>query len=397
MSPTPLALTAYTLTNALGHGIAASLSALCGCRSGLRPCDFEDVDFETWIGRVDGLESDPIVGPLRHYDCRNNRLARMALAQDGFERAVADAARRVGVSRVGIFVGTSTSGVRETEKAYAELRAEDGGLPSGYRYDSTHSLSSVAMYVRSHLGLEGLALVISTACSSSAKVFATAHRHLSAGICDAAVVGGVDTLCLMTLYGFRALGLVSSQPCKPWDAERDGISIGEGAGFALLEKDLTQQHRVQLLGYGESSDGYHMSSPHPQGVGAALALEQALQRAGIQSSQVDYVNLHGTGTRANDTAEDLAMARVMGRCTPCSSTKGWTGHTLGAAGITEAILSCLCIESSVVPGSMNTTNLDPELTASVRLDNEARTVNVAVSNSFGFGGSNCSLVLGKAR
>jgi 3-oxoacyl-[acyl-carrier-protein] synthase-1 len=228
-------------------------------------------------------------------------------------------------------------------------------------------------------------------------VFATAHRYMATGLCDAAVVGGVDSLCLMTLYGFRSLDLVSSRPCRPWDAERDGISIGEGAGFALLEKDLTLDHRIQFLGYGESSDGYHMSSPHPEGIGAALAMKQALQCAGIGPQQVDYTNLHGTGTRANDVAEDKAMIQVMGPDTICSSTKGFTGHTLGAAGITEAILTCLCIESDLVPGTINTRNPDPKLATVVRLDSEMRTVGIALSSSFGFGGSNCSLVFGKAR
>jgi 3-oxoacyl-[acyl-carrier-protein] synthase-1 len=201
----------------------------------------------------------------------------------------------------------------------------------------------------------------------------------------------------MTLYGFRSLDLVSSRPCRPWDAERDGISIGEAAGFALLEKDLTLDHRIQFLSYGESSDGYHMSSPHPEGIGAALAMKQALKCAGIGPEQVDYINLHGTGTRANDVAEDKAMMQVMGPDTVCSSTKGWTGHTLGAAGITEALLTCLCIESDLVPGTINTRNPDPQLASVVRLDNEMRTVGIALSNSFGFGGSNCSLVFGKAR
>ena len=397
MASTSLPLTAYTLTSALGQGISASLSALENRQSGLRPCDFGDADIETWIGRVDGLESNAITGSLAAYDCRNNRLARLALEQDGFKDAVADAASRVGASRVGVFVGTSTSGVGETERAYRDRGDENQGLASSYRYRTSHSLSSVAMYVRELLSLHGPAQAVSTACSSSAKVFATAHRCIESGICDAAVVGGVDSLCLMTLCGFRSLDLLSRHPCRPWDADRDGVSIGEAGGFALLEKTPKSAHVVELLGYGETCDGHHMSAPHPDGVGSSLAMGQALARAGIGAEDVDYINLHGTGTKANDRAEDKAIVRTIGEDTPCSSTKGWTGHTLGAAGITEAILTCLCVESDLIPGTVHSRAPDPELSAAIRFDNETQPMDIAISNSFGFGGSNCSLVFGKAR
>jgi 3-oxoacyl-[acyl-carrier-protein] synthase-1 len=326
------------------------------------------------------------------YDCRNNRLARLALEQDGFVAAVASCAARLGASRVGVFVGTSTSGVRETEKAYAHQDVDNLGLPRTYRYHQTHCLSSLAIYVRSYLQLGGPALVVSTACSSSAKAMVAAHRYLAGGVCDAAVVGGVDSLCLTTLYGFRSLDLLSSSPCKPWDRDRSGINIGEAAGFVLLEKDLSQEHGVKLLG----SDGYHMSTPHPRGAGAAFAIERALESAVIESAQVDYVNLHGTGTSANDAAEDAAVVRTLGSGTPCSSTKGWTGHTLGAAGIAESILTCLCIENDLIIGTRNSVHRDPKLSADIRLRTESRGVNIALTNSFGFGGSNCSLVFGKA-
>ena len=272
----PLVLSQFTVVNALGDGAAATLSGLRERRTGLRPNDFEHADLETYVGRVDGVEAQAVPTELADYDCRNNRLALMGLRADGFERSARDAARRYGAARVGVFLGTSTSGVLSTELAYRELDRNDGALPADYHYRETHNLYSLTDFTRRYLALRGPALAISTACSSSAKVFATAHRYIQAGLCDAAVVGGVDSLCLTTLYGFSSLELVSRDICRPADADRDGLSIGEGAGFALLERpERAEAGAVMLLGYGESSDAHHMSTPDPQGGGAALAMSEA--------------------------------------------------------------------------------------------------------------------------
>jgi len=394
MAYSPLVLSRYTLVNALGHGLEASLGALRQGRSGLRPNDYAPAPLPTWIGRVDGIEQEPLPAALGDYECRNNRLARLALEQDGFAAAVAAAKSRYGAARIGLFLGTSTSGIEETERAYA-ARDEAGALPSGYRYRQTQNPFSLSAFCRAYLGLQGPALVISTACSSSAKVFATASRYIAAGLCDAAVVGGVDSLCQTTLYGFNSLELVSSEKCRPWDARRNGINIGEGAGFALLERSDAADAAVRLLGYGESSDAYHMSTPHPEGEGALAAMQQALARAALAPGEVDYINLHGTATPSNDRSEDRAVSRLFGSATPCSSTKGWTGHTLGAAGITEAIFAALSIEHGFLPASLNTEEKEPGLTAGIVLESWEQTVRIAMSNSFGFGGSNCSLVLGR--
>ncbi|MGH8504053.1 MAG: beta-ketoacyl-[acyl-carrier-protein] synthase family protein [Gammaproteobacteria bacterium] len=389
----PLAICAYTLVNALGRGVDTTAAALLSGASGLRPCDFESADLPTWIGRIDGLEDEPVDHDLSAFDCRNNRLARVALLQDGFDTAVAATRARVGASRIGVFVGTSTAGILEAERAYRGY-VETGALaPFSYRH--TQDIFSVADFTRVFLRLAGPAVGISTACSSSAKVFASAYRYMCAGLCDAAVVGGVDSLCLTTLYGFHSLELTSTEPCRPWDAARDGLSIGEAAGFALLEWAEMGTAETGLRGYGESSDAYHMSSAHPQGEGAVLSMRQALASAGVRPDQVDYVNLHGTATPSNDAAEDKAMLRVFGDQTPCSSTKGWTGHALGAAGITEALIACLCIERGLMPGSLNTRRRDPMLKANILTETRAHAVELAMSNSFGFGGSNCSLLLGR--
>lgn len=390
-----LKITHYTSVNALGSGLQANLEALQQGRSGLRPCDFEHCNLDTWIGKVP-LEQ-PISGELADFDCRNNRLALLGMQSDSFEKAVAAAKEKHGAHRIGVFMGTSTSGIQQTEIAYRNRDLVANALPEDFKYRQTHNTFSVAYFTQEYLQLKGPALVISTACSSSAKVFATAHRYIKAGMCDAAIVGGVDSLCLTTLLGFNSLELVSSETCRPWDANRKGINIGESAGYALLEKaDADNADALELLGYGESSDAYHMSTPHPQGEGAALAMHRALEKANVHAEKVDYVNLHGTATQSNDSAEDHAVLQVFGTFTPCSSTKGWTGHTLGAAGITESIFCFLAMEHNFMPAALNTTQLDPNLSAQILLENKEASVNITMSNSFGFGGSNCSLLFGKA-
>jgi 3-oxoacyl-[acyl-carrier-protein] synthase-1 len=255
------------------------------------------------------------------------------------------------------------------------------------------NLFSPAAYVRERFEILGPAVVISSACSSSAKAFAAASRALAAGLCDAAIVGGVETLCLTTLHGFASLELLSRSKCRPCDAERDGISLGEAAGFALLTRERDSA-RVALLGYGESADAHHLSTPHPEGIGAALAMRSALAMASLDRSDVDYVNLHGTGTRTNDVAEDVAIRSVLGDDVPRSATKGWTGHALGAAGIVEAVITALAIRERFIPGTLNCTNVDPSIRGNVELRGRDAPIRNAVSNSFGFGGSNCALVFG---
>ena len=388
-----LQLSAYTVVSALGRGIADHARALRLGEGGLRPCDFDGVALDTWIGRVSGLEDEVIKGQFADYDCRNNRLGLAGLEQDGFMDEVAEATARYGSHRIGVFMGTSTSGIQQTEQAYARRDPETGALPGDFIYRTTHNMFSITDFTRLVLGLNGPALVVSTACSSSAKVFASAWRAMQAGLCDAAVVGGVDSLCAMTLYGFNALQLVSEQPCRPADQDRDGINIGEAAGFALLEW-AGPEAGVSLLGYGESSDAYHMSSPHPEGAGAALAMRRALESAGLEPAAIDYINLHGTATPANDLSEDRALMQVFEGGVPCSSTKGFTGHTLGAAGIVEAVFSCIALDQGLMPPSLNTLHVDEAIHSPILVEGRAQAIRHVMSNSFGFGGSNASLVIG---
>jgi len=390
----PLRISNYTLCSAVGAGRAAHVQALRAGTSGLGRVAFDTNNLDCWLGEVRGFDV-PLTGALAEWDCRNNRLAEFALNQDQFLDSVAACRKRHGAARIGVFVGTSTSGVQHTELAYRARDLEKNALPAWFDQRRTQNIYSAAAFTALRLGLAGPSLAISTACSSSAKVFAAARRAIVAGVCDAAVVGGVDSLCLTTLYGFNSLQLISADICRPADSARTGISIGEAGGFALL--DPLAESPLALLGYGETSDAYHMSLPEPGGRGAIESMRAALERANAEPHEVDYINLHGTGTIANDNAESRAVCDVFGSSTPCSSTKGWTGHTLGAAGMVEAAVSLMAIEHGLMPRSLNTRVRDPAIEAGILLENRLAPVQRVLSNSFGFGGSNCSLLFGTAQ
>lgn len=392
---TPLAITHVSLTTALGRGMDEHLQALEAGRSGLAPCHFMDVTLPGWVGEVAGIDAIALPAGLQLHDCRNNRLAWLGLQADGLLDAVAQARQRWGARRVAVLLGTSTSGILSTELAYRR-RGPDGALPADFHYALTHNTGSLAGFVAEALGLEGPAWVVSTACSSSAKVFASAQRLIEAGWVDAALVGGVDSLCLTTLYGFNSLELFSGEICRPWDAQRKGLSLGEAAAFALLQREPAAAPAAWLLGCGESNDGYHMSSPHPEGAGALAAMRQALAEAGLQPEQIDYINLHGTATPNNDAAEDRAVFSVFGDTVPASSTKGATGHTLGAAGGVEAAISVLALRHGLMPGGLNLRERDPTLRIQYLSENRRAPLRRVLSNSFGFGGSNACLIFGAA-
>lgn len=390
-----IAITAYTATSALGRGVACIQDAIASRRSGLSRNDLQNCDLDTWIGRVNALESVVLPSHLKHLNSRNNQLAWLGLQQDDLLLEVQQLIDRIGVDRIGVVMATSTSSIGRTEEGYTCL--DDSGLMSPkYRQPEVHNLHSPGVFVAGVTGLTGPSLTISTACSSSAKVFATAVRWINHGLVDAVLVGGIDSLCLSTLYGFNSLELLSNKPCRPFDALRDGVSIGEAAGFALLvRKDFAPEADFELLGYGESSDAYHMSHPHPEGKGALLAMEQSLQRADLSPSSIEYINLHGTASKANDLVESYALSRLFSDQTPASSTKGWTGHTLGAAGILESVITLEAMKHGLIPGTLNCDNPDAEFSFPILTENIKTPVNVAMTNSFGFGGNNASLIFGR--
>ena len=397
MPPTsPVRVSAYTAVTALGAGKAAHEQAALAHRSGLSPLGDHDfgaaplaAPLPTWVGRVDGLHA-PLPLPWAHWDCRNNRLAWLGLQSDGFADRVQNAVRTHGAHRVAVVLGSSTASIGATEDAYQQLDA-NGQFPPQPDNLGLHTLHSLAGFVQEALGAQGPCLTISTACSSSAKAFASAERLLALGLADAVVVGGVDSLCGSVLFGFHALQLVSPEPCRPFDVARRGINLGEAAGFALLERSASG---LQLLGCGESSDAHHLSAPQPDARGALAALDQALARAGRTPQQVDYLHAHGTATLKNDAAESFLIAQRFPHTTPVSSTKGATGHTLGAAGVLGAFYCLLAIETGVVPGTVGTTATDPADASFLRLSPGRARVRTAVCHAFAFGGSNAVLVFG---
>jgi 3-oxoacyl-[acyl-carrier-protein] synthase-1 len=399
----PLALRAFTASTAAGLGLQALGDAVRLQRSGLAPnlaAEIHPAALPAYVGRIDALDAAPLPAHLARWDCRATRLAWLGLHGDGFAAAASAALQRHGAARVGLVLGTSASTIAASEQAYRHLAA-DGGFQPDLRWRDLHSPHALTAFCAQALGLGGPAVTVSTACSSSARAFGQAERWLRLGLVDAVVVGGVDALCDSVLYGFHALGLVSPEPCRPFDASRRGISVGEAAGFALLERDddAAQPAALQLLGYGEANDAHHMSAPHPQGLGAEQSLDQALARAGVVATDIEHLNLHGTGTPQNDAVEAALVARRYAAGVHASATKGLTGHTMGAAGIVEAVLCLLALRDGCLPGSPQVHAADPALglrfAQQLCLQPQQLHPRLAASHSFGFGGNNSVLLFGR--
>lgn len=376
--------------NALGRTTAEVLTALDAGRSGLGPSPLP-VTMPTVVGAVHG-ELPPLEAPHAAYDCRLARIGMMAFAE--VEEAVRRAVSRWGGERVAIVLGTSTGGLEETEQAFFAW-LEHGTIPPRYDYERQHNFAAFGDLLAERSGARGPAYVVSTACSSSGKVAASAARLIEAGLADAVLVGGIDSLTRMTLQGFHSLGILSPTSCRPFGAERDGINIGEGAALFLMEREGDSP--VSVLGVGESADAYRMSSPEPTGRGARESMERALAQAGMTPSEVDHVNAHGTATKLNDAAEALAIEALFGDRVPVSSTKGYTGHLLGAAGATEIVFAIHAVVSGRLPATLGCDPLDPEVR--IRVQREAATGRYrrVLSNSFAFGGSNVSVLIGEPR
>ena len=377
------------LVCSLGEGQAAVREGLFGAApSGVQTTDFFSAERPLALGQV----SAPVPSLLQaHGDfrSRNNGLLTLALAQ--IRPAVEAAIARFGPARVGIVLGTSTSGIGETELAIKAMVAS-GTLPSSYHYP-LQELGSPARYLASVLGTCGPTNVISTACSSSAKALASAARWLEAGLVDAVIAGGSDSLCRFTIAGFSALESVSAERCNPMSRNRKGINIGEAATLFLLTRESGP---VRLAGWGETSDAHHLSAPEPGGKGAAEAMRLALRRAQLEPKDIGYLNLHGTATPQNDAMESRAVDAVLGLQVPSSSTKPLTGHTLGAAGALEAALCWLTLtdEAGRLPPHWFDGERDPGLpTLHLVTPGQRGPVRAALSNSFAFGGSNASLAL----
>ena len=386
---TPCYIQAVGLINALGNNVSQVAAALR--QPELQPLREHAQPLHdgrrVMVGAVQG-ELPSIPSELAVHNSRNNRLLLAALGQ--IRACVEQWRAKVGSERIAIVLGTSTSGIDEGIQA---LAAET--VPAGYHY-CQQELGSPALFLADYLGVHGPAYTLSTACSSSARAFISAQRLLAADMADVVLVGGADTLCGLTLNGFYSLESLAAAICAPFARDRDGINIGEAAALCLLTREVGP---VALLGAGESSDAYHVSAPHPEGFGAEAAMRMALEQGGVQPEQVGYINLHGTGTRLNDSMEAKAVHRLFGDRVPCSSTKALTGHTLGAAGATEAALAWLLLtEDLPLPHQTYLADERDESLApiSLLLAPQPLAHPLVLSNSFAFGGNNVSLLLARS-
>lgn len=383
----PVVCTQVAVCNALGDNRQDVFERLHAGQSGLAAPRMS-LPFETLVGQLPA-DCPTLPQHLRAYDSRLARMALLLAVQ--VQPRVQAALSRWGKHRVAIVLGTSTGGLLETEAAH-EAALKHQPLPPGYSIERTHSLGATADMLAALLEVEGPTYVVSTACSSSAKALASGHRLIHAGVVDAVIAGGLDSLCQLTLRGFHTLGILSPTRCRPFGRDRNGINIGEGGALLLLERD--GHGDVALLGSGETSDAYHMSAPDPQGLGAEAAMRAALMQANQPADQVGYINSHGTGTAFNDAAEAKAIARVFGTAPAVASTKAYTGHMLGAAGATEAAFCVATLEQRMVPVSLGSFPSEEGLGIRLCESPEPLQAPLVLSNSFAFGGSNISLLFG---
>lgn len=392
--PQGFPITAYSACNGLGQTTADVLQGLFSGRRGLSPAD-SSLGVLTWVGAIPG-ELPPLDRPLAAYESRQARIAQLVTVP--MLAAVERAKQRWGAGRVGLILGTSTGGIGESERAWVHHR-DHHTLPADFVIERQHALYATIEVVRALTGVRGPGYVVSTACSSSGKVFASAERLLRARVVDAVLVGGIDSLCKLTVRGFASLEVLSPEPCRPFSSERRGINIGEGGALLLLERSGTEGVGVELLGVGESSDAYHMTAPHPEGLGARMAMARALARAEVPVAEVDQINVHGTGTSMNDETESRAIRELFGgipSTLAVVATKGLTGHMLGAAGATEAVFVVATIERGELPASVGADPLDASLEVPIVLERRRRASRRVLSNSLAFGGSNVSVLLGAA-
>ncbi len=384
-------ITAFSLCCGLGRDTEAVVHQLREARRGLREVPFE-VPFEAVTGTLP-QPPPPLPAPLANQDSRTARLT--ALAYEGIDHAMVEASKRWGTDRIALVLGTSTGGIDRTERFHFDWYGSGAPTPAvppaDYDYHRQHCFHALADTLASLSGAQGPRYVVSTACSSSAKVFGSAQRLLDLGIADAVLVGGADGLCHTTVRGFHSLGVMASEPCRPFGSERPGMNVGEGAGLLLLERE--GRPRAWLRGVGESSDAYHMSSPDPEGRGALAAMRQALHEADVRPEEVGYINAHGTGTKYNDAAEAKAIEALFGASVPVVSTKAYTGHTLGACGAIEAIFGIVALEEGWIPAALGSHPLDDEIRLWIPDHVLERPVRYVLSNAFAFGGSNCSVLL----
>ena len=352
-------ITAFHCASALGNeNSEAYANYLNGFAPGMRETSGDIPGRSIFFGHV--TAALPAIAEKR-WDMRTNALLEFSYAH--LKEYVEALKRKYGKDRIAVILGASNTGIDEAQN-YVDDWLDSGEKPDKMDF-SMIELGTPSLYLQSLAGTTGAAYTISTACSSATKAFGAAARLLESGVCDAVITGGVDGRCRFAMNGFNALGALSEGRCRPLSKDRDGINLGEAVALFTLEK---VGEGPKVLSIGESSDAYHATAPDPEGNGAEAAMRDALDKAGLTPSDIDYINLHGTGTQANDSMELKAVQRVFGSTPPFyESTKSLTGHCLGAAGAIEAAICAMRIM--------------------------AKTSRVAISNSFAFGGSNASIII----
>lgn len=344
-------------------------------------------------------ESLPAVADKK-FDNRVNRLSLASLVR--LDETIKNTVAKFGADRVGIFIGSCDNG---SEASLAALKCfkETGAFPEGYVLDYQRA-DFPGQFIAERYGITGMMSVHSTACASSASAFVSARNNLYAGNCDAAIVGGVDIASLPVILGFDSLEAMSDKPTNPFSANRSGLTLGDASVFFVVTREPMFANGLKVVGFGESADADHITAPRADGEGAYQAMTAALCDAGIEAGEIDYVNLHGTGTKLNDSMESIAVNRVFGKSiagagdscdVPASSTKALTGHTLGAAGALEAAFCCMALQNQILPAHLNDGVNDPKLPELhlVRPGEAAKRLHYCMSNSFAFGGCNVSLVI----
>jgi len=386
-------ITGAAVANCLGSDNRTVFEhAFSGAETFSPASEFAALPFPTQLGIMPALDN---VGEL---DCTPTRLAAVALASARqLVPAVRAAVERWTAPRIAYVFASSTGGLEETERA---LAPDPARLPSGagYRY-ADHGIDATSRAIARYLGISGIQMAVSTACSSSFKALASATRLIEHGLADAVVVGSADSLCRTTIFGFHSLGLIAPTATQPFTADRCGITLGEGSAYVLIERatDATRRSAIAwLAGTGAASDAFHHTSPHPEGLGGQLCMRQALDQAGLTPNQIDYVSAHGTGTRLNDAAEAVAVSRVFERPMPLTATKSLTGHTLGSAGLTSLVLAIESLRRQEIPATVRAANLDPELAVAVVDKRTPAKIQHVLINAFGFGGSNASVVVSQS-
>jgi len=399
------AITAATLANCLGTDSQAVFERAFAGADGFVPASaYHEFPFATVLGIMPpGLETDL----QTEFDalegtrpgCAPTRLAGLALASvRQIRQAVTAAIGRWGAPRVAYVFASSTGGLEETER----WLAPDPRLPvatTGYRY-TDHAIDAHSAAIAGSLGVRGICMAISTACSSSFKALASAARLIDAGLADAAVVGSADSLCRTTVFGFHSLGLTAPAATQPFSRDRAGITLGEGSAYVVIERevDATRGSAIaRITGMGAASDAFHHTSPHPEGTGGQLCMRQALDRAGMTPNQIDCISAHGTGTRLNDAAEAAAVTRVFERAVPVTATKSLTGHTLGSAGLTALVLAIESLRRQQIPATLRLAPLDESLGVAVVDKLTPAALQHVLVNAFGFGGSNASVIVSQPR